>query len=422
MDILHQMVYPDVYDMENVCQFISSSGTTGKPKLITHSFSNKATSAHQQYLPLFRHYESEDIWSPSEYPSGCRVLLTGSTFHVTTYNLISCSMAHGHCVVIPTPKEKSRVSELWRLMAVTKVNASCFLSSSIYALLQHGQSIDGNHLKTAFVTGEIIPSQLIRKFMRMMASGVGRDTANPMRISNFYGTTECEVIGFSNPIAVTEWDAPDLYDRVMTIRKCPGIELKVNNEADRELQISTPCLMKGYFNDVSKTDEVVTVDEQTQKRWYLVGEEVQFMAGDDASFRIMARNKDLFITDGSTCYPQAVEDVLLKHDRVNGAVVIGIGYSDIYIEEGLPGLDHPVAFVTANLDRSELTEEGLVEELLVLCDAHLQRDLGEIPIKIFVMTDIPKTTNGKILRNDLKSMAIEYFAEHKLQYSLRKSA
>ena len=116
------------------------------------------------------------------------------------------------------------------------------------------------------------------------------------------------------------------------------------------------------------------------------------------------KSGDIFITDGSTCYPQAVEDVLLKHDRVNGAVVIGIGYSDIYIEEGLPGLDHPVAFVTANLDRSELTEEGLVEELMILCDAHLQRDLGEIPIKIFVMTDFPKTTNGKILRNDLKSL------------------
>ena len=63
-------------NLSNICQFMSTSGTTGKPKIITHSFQNKCI-ASKQYLPLFKFYESENIFNPSEWPSGCRILLTG---------------------------------------------------------------------------------------------------------------------------------------------------------------------------------------------------------------------------------------------------------------------------------------------------------------------------------------------------------
>eukprot|EP01083_Nonionella_stella_P079732 218907_1 len=418
-DICQSISTSNDYNISNICQFMSTSGTTGTPKLITHSFENKCISS-KQYEPLFHYYSQQDISSPSEYPSGCRILLTGATFHVTTYNILTCSASNGHCAVIPSAKQRSDVSELWKLIELNGVNASCFLSSTIYSLIKHGRSIDGHHFKSAYFTGEIVPSELVRKFMKLMADGVNNNEPDLMRIINFYGSTECEVVGFSDPISINCYADDDLYDKTMTIRKIQGIDLRMNNEIDRELQVSTPCLMQEYHADIEKTCEVISVDEEDMdKRWYLIGEQVTFMDDENESFIINARNKDIFITEGSNCYPQTVENVLLKHDLVNGAVVMGIGYGDVYVDEELPGLDEPVAFIT--VDKSccddDIQNDELIEQLLALCEIHLQKQLGEIPFKIFIVDDIPKTSNGKVLRHQLKDMAVKYFKTQQFKYA-----
>lgn len=338
------------------------------------------------------------------------------------YNMIACGASIGACAVIPNKRQKSDMMELWKLIETYRVNASCFLSSSIYSLMKYGQSMDGNFLKSVFITGEIIPCELVRKFMLLMANGVNnKHEKDLMRLINFYGATECEVVGFSDPISINDYDDPQLFDKIMTIRKIPGIELKTNNDKDKELLISTPCLMQEYHQNKEKTDEVLSIDENDpNKRWYLIGEQVRFKDDDKCDeFIINARNKDIFITNGSNCYPQSVENVLLKHELVNGAVCIGIGYKDVYTgtDDVLPGLDEPVAFVT--LDKENRNEtETIIKELYQICDKHLQRQMGEIPAKIFIVDDIPKTTNGKILRNELKDMAIQYFKHQKLKYNL----
>eukprot|EP01083_Nonionella_stella_P079733 218908_1 len=419
-DICKSISTSNDYHTSNICQFMSTSGTTGKPKLITHSFENKCI-ASNQYVPLFQYYSQQDIFRPSDYASGCRILLTGSTFHVTTYNILTCSARHGHCAVIPSTPQRNDVSELWKLIELNRVNASCFLSSTVYSLIKHGQSIDGHHFKSAYFTGEIIPAELVRKFMKLMANGVNnKDEPDLMRIINFYGSTECEVVGFSDPISINCYADDDLYDKTMTIRKIQGIDLRMNNEIDRELQVSTPCLMQEYHADIEKTCEVISVDEEDMdKRWYLIGEQVTFMDDENESFIINARNKDIFITEGSNCYPQTVENVLLKHDLVNGAVVMGIGYGDVYVDEELPGLDEPVAFIT--VDKSccddDIQNDELIEQLLALCEIHLQKQLGEIPFKIFIVDDIPKTSNGKVLRHQLKDMAVKYFKTQQFKYA-----
>merc|ERR1712048_1430912 len=114
---------------------------------------------------------------------------------------------------------------------------------------------------------------------------------------------------------------------------------------------------------MEQTNAVISVDpDDENKRWYLIGEQVEFEA-DDGSFVINARSKDIFITDGSVCYPQSVENVILKHEAINGAVVIGVHYSDIFIDDHLPGLDEPIAFVTVDEEKREgRADEKIIEE------------------------------------------------------------
>ena len=266
-----------------------------------------------------------------------------------------------------------------------------------------------------------MPAELVKKFMKLNANGMSNQNQKDlMRIINFYGSTESEVIGFSDPISINAFDDEDLYDRIMRIRPIADVELKVNDE--KELMVSTPCLMDEYHQNAEQTNAVVSIDEDDDgesKRWYLIGEQVEFY--EDESFVINARNKDIFITDGSVCYPQSVENVILKHDAVNGAVVIGVHYRDIYVDDHLPGLDEPIAFVTVDkMQSGYVDDERLVEEILVLCEDNLQKHLGEVPFKIFIVEDIPKTSNGKIKRDDLQRMAIEYLKDKELSYANAK--
>lgn len=330
-------------------------------------------------------------------------------YRINVCLMIACAASNGHCAVIPNKKEKSKISELWKCIQMNKVNASCFLSSSIYSMIAFNQSIDSHHFKSIFITGEIMPSELVKKFMKMNANGINnKNYKDLMRVINFYGSTECEVVGFSDPISINCFDDKDLYERIMRIRPIPDIDLAVNE--DKELMISTPCLMNEYHNNSKQTDAVILND--LNKRWYLIGEQVDFYK--DKSFVINARNKDIFITDGSVCYPQSVENVILRHKSVNGAVVIGLQYSDIYIDDHLPGLDEPIAFVTID---EHANEEEIIAEILVLCEENLQAHLGEVPFKIFIVEDIPKTANGKIKRDDLKNMAVAYFKDKQLSYA-----
>merc|ERR1712154_392964 len=100
--------------------------------------------------------------------------------------------------------------------------------------------------------------------------------------------------------------------------------------------------------------------------------------------------------------PQFIEDQLLSHKMVNGAVVIGVNVND------KTEYKYPVAFVTANSELDQNEKDKLMNELLILCE---KRNKNEIP-KIFIVDHIPKISVGKIDRNKLIDFADRYFKEN----------
>ncbi|ARI77363.1 AMP-binding protein [Halobacillus mangrovi] len=108
-------------------------------------------------------------------------------------------------------------------------------------------------------------------------------------------------------------------------------------------------------------------------------------------YTITGRSDDVLNVAGKRLGPAEVESVLVEHYSIIEAGVIGIPH-EIKGEE-------PVAFVVLSPKASN-TEE-LIDEIKL----HLDQKLGKAlaPKKVFVVDDLPKTRNAKVMRRAIKS-------------------
>ncbi len=111
----------------------------------------------------------------------------------------------------------------------------------------------------------------------------------------------------------------------------------------------------------------------------------------DGYFYIVDRKKDLIIVNGMNVYSRVIEDVIYKYPSVAEVCVIGL-------PDKLHG-EIPIAFVVV-----KECKRVKKEEILDLCKNHL--GTYEIPHKIEFVSELPKTSTGKIDKKLLRSKFI----------------
>ncbi|MGI8315242.1 AMP-binding protein [Halobacillus mangrovi] len=112
---------------------------------------------------------------------------------------------------------------------------------------------------------------------------------------------------------------------------------------------------------------------------------------DEGYYTITGRSDDVLNVAGKRLGPAEVESVLVEHSSIIEAGVIGIPH-EVKGEE-------PVAFVV--LSPKAANTEELIDEIRL----HLDQKLGKAlaPKKVFVVDDLPKTRNAKVMRRAIKS-------------------
>ena len=147
-----------------------------------------------------------------------------------------------------------------------------------------------------------------------------------------------------------------------------------------ELWVKGPQVMAGYFEKPEETANAITADG-----WFRTGDIA--VMNEDGSFKIVDRLKDMIIVSGQKVFPNEVEDVLVLHPKVKEAAVIGV--PDKNFGEGV------CAFIVPS-DPS-LT----VEEIRALCREKLAG--YKVPRRIEFVSELPKSSVGKILRRELRA-------------------
>ena len=137
--------------------------------------------------------------------------------------------------------------------------------------------------------------------------------------------------------------------------------------------------MKGYLNQPQATASAI-VDG-----WFRSGDLGTIDA--DGYIRIVDRKKDLIIRGGFNVYPREIEEVLLRHDKVQQVAVIGIPDAR-YGEE--------VAAVVVPAGPEDLDVAALVAWGKARLGGH------KYPRKIMVVESLPLGPSGKVLKRDLR--------------------
>lgn len=209
-------------------------------------------------------------------------------------------------------------------------------------------------------------------------------------IHNIYGLTETSSPTHAVPAgmrAPVDADSGALsvgvpvFNTVVRVLDENGVEVPIGQIG--EFATTGPQVAPGYWNNPEATAESIPGGE-------LRTGDVGFMDA-DGWFYLVDRKKDMINASGYKVWPREVEDVLYGHPAVREAAVVGV--PDEYRGETVK------AFVSLAPGTSA-TEEELIDFCRQRMAAY------KYPRSIVVVSELPKTTTGKILRRAMRDNGV----------------
>lgn len=352
---------------EDIAYLTYTSGTTGSPKGAMNTHGNIAFNA--RVYQAMQRIDDSDV-----------VLGVAPLFHVTgeVAHLATAAMA-GIPVVLYyrfDPAETLRLIERWK---VTTTVASI----TVYIALMSHPDIKKRDLasfKKAYSGGAPVSAALADQFEEMTGQ----------YLYNVYGMTET-----NSPSHIVPWGkrAPvDPESGALSVGvPVPSCIMKIMdlNEDTRELpagQIgeiidSGPIVVPGYWQQPAETKKAI------RNGWLYTGDVGKM--DDDGWFYVVDRKKDMIIASGYKVWPRDVEDVIYQHPAVRETAVVGV--PDSYRGETVK------AYVALKKG-----EENSIrpEDIMSFCKERLAA--YKYPREVEIVSEIPKTLTGKILRRKLR--------------------
>jgi acyl-CoA synthetase (AMP-forming)/AMP-acid ligase II len=201
----------------------------------------------------------------------------------------------------------------------------------------------------------------------------------------FYGLTE-------GGISCTLF-ANHFPDKLASVGRPTGGELRIIDEQGNELPPGrtgeivgrSANMMRGYVNREDATDEILWRDEQGNL-FFKTGDVGRF---DEDGFLFLGdRKKDVIISGGFNIYATDLEIVLLEHEAVHEAAVIGIP-SQQWGET-------PLALVVLE-DAADVDAETLRSW------ANQRLGKGQRIAELQLRQELPKSDIGKVLKRELRT-------------------
>ena len=218
----------------------------------------------------------------------------------------------------------------------------------------------------------------------------------------FVGLTGCPIIegyGLSETSPVLTCNPATSAEYTGTIGlPVPSTEISIRDEEGRELALGEageicargPQVMAGYWQRPDETAKVMTADG-----FFRTGDIGVMNA--EGHIKIVDRKKDMVLVSGFNVYPNEVEDVVASHPGVLECAVVGV--PDDQSGEAV------VLFV-AKKDPS-LTVQALKDFCAQQLTAYKR------PRYVIFRKELPKTNVGKVLRRELRDVAVEAVKEAK---------
>ena len=345
-----------------------TSGTTGRPKgaILTHG---NLVASTLSWIHEMRAGE-DDVW------------LSGQPlFHIGGINGLLPFLTLGATSVV-TPTTGFDPDAALERIARHGVTMCIFVPTQWDLLCgaERIQSLDRGRLRVAMWGA----SPAARATLERMAA-----TFPQAEIVSAYGQTE--MAG-----ATTLLKGADAVRKMGSVgRPMLGVELRVVGDDLRDVPTGAvgeivyrgPTVMAGYHDNPDASAEAFAGD------WFHSGDLAT--RDEDGYLWLVDRVKDLIISGGENVYPAEVERVLLEHEAVADAAVVGMAHPR--------WVETPLAFVVA---AGDVDEDTLI--------AHCRERLAGFkkPSAVVFVDALPRNAAGKVLKRELRASAPDLYPMH----------
>jgi acyl-CoA synthetase (AMP-forming)/AMP-acid ligase II len=346
--------------LDQECNIIYSSGTTGLPKGIVHTHACRMHWATELALVL-------------RYRSDCVTLCSLGLFSNITWVALLCTvLVGGTMIVMPTFNDAGALE----LIARERVTHGTFVPVQLERLLAVPdlERHDLSSLDTLMCCGSPLQIDVKREFPQRFNC----------QLIELYGLTEglCTVLSPEDFAAKTESVGKPFM----------GTDLRIIGEDHSELPSGEtgeivglgPLLMSGYYRNDAASSEATWIDKDGQ-RWLRTGDLGRLDA--DGFLYIVDRKKDMILSGGQNIYPADIEAVMRLHPHVSDVAVVGV--------RSTHWGETPVAVVVP-APNVELVADSIIE----WTNARLgkqQRIRG-----VVCRATLPRNANGKVLKRELR--------------------
>ncbi|MEP9363384.1 long-chain fatty acid--CoA ligase [Nocardioides sp. CN2-186] len=351
-------------DEDDTAVILYTSGTTGQPKGAELRHRNMRDNAMSGEA-LF----GADASNPDTY------LCVLPLFHSFGQTVIqNGAFAYGGTVVMLPRFEAHAALELMLQEGITFFAGVPTMYWGLLGALEADIDVEAlaRNLRVAAAGGSALPVEVHKDFEKRFGvtilEGYGLSETSPVASFSPYG----------QPVRVGSIGVP-----------IPGVEMELL-QADSwetvpdgpdeigEIAIKGHNIMKGYYNRPEATAEVI------HDGWFRSGDLGR--RDEDGWYYIVDRSKDMIIRGGYNVYPREIEEVLMSHEAVSLAAVIGVPHES-HGEE--------IKAVVILNKGAEITEDEL------LAWGKEQMANYKYPRMVEFVETIPMTATGKILKREL---------------------
>ena len=368
----------EVMDSEDPLFILYTSGSTGKPKGMVHSCGGYMVYTAYSFQNVFQYQKGDVYWCTADIG-----WITGHSYIV--YGPLAVGATTVMFEGVPSYPDYGR---FWDVCAKHKVNQFYTAPTAIRALQKHPVELVNKHdlssLKVLGSVGEPINAEAWHWYDKH----VGKHNCP---IVDTWWQTETGGILITSLAGVTP-QKPTYATLPM-----PGVQVVLLDNEGNEIEGETEGILaiKHPWPSIART---IWGDHERYKNVYFSAYPGYYFPGDGAlrdaegNFRITGRVDDVVIVSGHNLGTAPIENALNAHESV--------------VESAVVGFPHDVkgnalhAFVIPN---AKVESNKLTDELRAL----VSKTIGPIakPDRIQVVSGLPKTRSGKIMRRILRKLA-----------------
>jgi len=374
---------PEILDSEDMLFILYTSGSTGKPKGVVHSSAGYMVYSAYTFLNVFQYDENDIYWCTADVG-----WITGHSYIV--YGPLLCGATSVMFEGVPT---FPNVSRFWDVVDKYKVNQFYTAPTAIRALQAHGlEPLKNNSLDSLKVIGSV-GEPINEEAWHWYHDNIGKgncplvDTwwqteTGGIMISALAGITPNKPAHASLPLPGIK---PVIVDS-------DGNELIGNNvQGNLCVKFPWPSILRTTYGDHQRC---INTYFSHYKGMYFTGDGVK--RDHDGYLRILGRVDDVINVSGHRMGTAEVENAINEHEEVIESAVVG--YPHEIKGEGI------YAYVIVN---SKSSDDLIKKEITDV----VRRVIGPIakPDKIQIVSGLPKTRSGKIMRRILRKVASNDF-------------